>query len=159
MVESSKSSEAWSQCPAGELQRMATQLTAQRQRSSSYKRLGVASGLAVAMLAVALVWQQASHGPVASPLEMTCDQVKPLLANFAAGAITDQTLAAGIERHLDVCPPCAAMYQRLVSDQLATFIGFEREHFEHGPVDCECCPHAHVTQLAESDPLRGPSDT
>ena len=117
MTEASTHPDRWQPCPRGELQRMAALLKTRRQRKNSFRVTAAATGLTVALLAAAFIWQRSTTYSEIEPLKMTCDQVRPLLADFAAGRIADARLDASIRQHLDACPPCAAMYRRIVSAQ------------------------------------------
>ena len=145
MSETLSHADQWAPCPAGELQSLVRGLASNRRRSNSYKMLGAIGGLATVLLVVTLVWRQEPGPPVAAPEKMTCDEVQPWLAEFAAETLSDPRLVAAIRHHLDQCPPCAAAYQRLLASRPAS-----PTVVQHRQIDGPWCRHGQAPRLAVS---------
>ena len=127
MTGNSTAPQTWGQCSPGQLQCMVNRLRAERQRRRFYRLVGVTSGMAGLLLLVGLICQQVAGPSAADSADLTCQQVKPLLAGYAAGRMANSQMGRGIQRHLDACPPCAAIFRQLLATQPTA------AHFQHRP--------------------------
>ena len=115
MGDNSAAPEVWEPCPPGQLLNLANHLRLQQSRRRRHRLGGLIGGVLGLLVATGVVWHQTAGPSHANSVDLRCQEVKPLLAAYAAGKVSDQRLADGIRRHLEACPPCAAMLEKLAS--------------------------------------------
>lgn len=130
MAGNDQRSDGWVECSAGELQNLVCELRAQRHRRVSRRALGAAAGIACVVLA-GFVVQRFSDSTPYQPDHIACHDVQPLLADIVSGNI-DPDLAVRIRHHLENCPHCGAIYERLLARAgQTTFVEFPRCRCSH----------------------------
>ncbi len=130
MAGNEQRSDGWVECSAGELQNLVCELRAQRHRRVSRRALGAVTGIALVVLA-GFVVQRVSDSAPYQPDHFACHDVQPLLADFVSGNI-DSDLALRIRHHLENCPHCETIYERLLAlAGQTTFVEFPRCRCSH----------------------------
>lgn len=123
----------WEPCPEGTLAGTVRGIQRRRNRRE-FVGLGiVAVGVFALFALIGLVVQPFGSSPGFDHGNITCAETKPLLPDYLAGKLDEETTAR-ISKHLAACPDCKPLFEKMQSS-----VGATASLRMRGDPDCAAC--------------------